>query len=166
MLEDNASSNFLGVWELISPYRDALVRLWRVASRKGILYRVLTWMERRYVEALMLAKWDRILSPLVLKILAPIVRKMLRALGSTYRQFQLQCEGDVDKDEIKGLLSTMCPSTYRIMKNVAEEISQLAQRWGNKLSLSWPKDSGFIKYLIMMNLPQNNNPHSIFTIKF
>jgi hypothetical protein len=123
-------------------------------------------MERRYVEALMLAKWNRILSPLVLKILAPIVRKVLRALGSTCRQFHLQFEGAVDEEEVKGLLSTMCSSTYRIMKNVAEEISRLAQKWGNKLSLNWPKDSGFIRYLIMMNLPQNNNPHNIFTIKF
>lgn len=113
----------------------------------------------------MLATWDRIRSPAVLRILAPIVRKMLRALGNKCGRVQIKCDGAVDRDEVKGILSAMCSSAYRLMKNVAEGISRLAQRWGNNLACKWAEDRGFIKYLIMMNLPQNDNPCGIITIK-
>jgi len=77
---------WMRVWDLIPPERDALVRLRSMAFRNRILYKVLTWVQRRYVDALMLARWDRIRSPLVLKILAPIVKKLLKALGWKFRE--------------------------------------------------------------------------------
>jgi len=152
----------MGFWDLIPPERDTVVKLWRMALRNKSLCRVLTWSQQRYVDALMLAQWDRIRSPLVLKILAPIVKKLLSALGKRLRGFlRIVCRNAVD--EVKAALSLMGETTYRMMKGVAKEISRIAQSWGNKLAHKWPEDAGFLKYLMVMSLPQNRNP-PMFTL--
>ncbi|MGQ9552161.1 MAG: hypothetical protein ACUVUE_07025 [Candidatus Bathycorpusculaceae bacterium] len=151
-------ADFTGVWDLVPPEKGALVRLWRMASRSRIQYKVLTWRQRRYMDALMLARWDRIRSLLVLKILAPIVKKLLSALGRRLGAFlRIACRSAVDEEAVKAALSLMGETAYRMVKGVAKSISRIAQGWGNKLAREWPEDPKFIRYLMVMSLPQNGN---------
>jgi len=113
-----------------------------------------------------MARWDRITSPLVLRVLAPIIKKMLKALGRVF-EAPLTVESGaeaVDRDAVKGALSLMGGSACRIVRRVAERLSLFAQAWGNRLAREWTRDAGFIRYLTMMCLPQNRNLYAPFTI--
>ena len=88
---------------------------------------------------------DKIRSGLLLRVLAPFVGRLLTAIG-----------GDVRK----GALSLMGRGAYRMMVGVAEKIVQIAQKWGNRSAREWLKGA-FMKYLLVMNLPQNNNPVTV-----
>jgi len=150
------------VWSLIRPKRRWLEKLWKLSFRCGVTRRVLSLDERRYLNALLLARWRSLRSRLVLGILAPIVKKMLNALGRFFKApLCIVCGGDVDGEAVKGALSLMGESAYRITRSVAERISQIAQGWGNRLAQKWPEDSGFIRYLMVMSLPQNRNPFTL-----
>jgi len=35
----------------------------------------------------------------------------------------------------------------------AEEISRLAQKWGNKTAYKWAKETGFIRFITIMYMP-------------
>jgi len=50
----------------------------------------------------------------------------------------------------------MDKGAYMMMRRVAERIVQVARKWGNRSACEW-LDEGFIKYLMIMNLPQNKN---------
>jgi len=135
------------VWDLVRPDRDSLNRLKRVSLRSKSWFSVLSLSERRFLDAVMMTV-DKIRSVLLLRVLAPLVRKLLRAIG-----------GDVGN----GALALMGDGAYMMMKSVAEKIVGIAQRWGNKSACEWLEGPGFIRYLIVMSLPRNRNP-PMFTI--
>jgi len=80
MMEEND----MKVWGLIRPDRKSLENLFRRALRSGALRRVLSMGHRLYLKALLMASWSEIRSLLVLKILAPIVKKISEALDSMH----------------------------------------------------------------------------------
>jgi len=128
------------IWELISPDRNSLTKLKRLSLRNRSWFTKLSWRQRRLVDAVIIAL-DRVRSPLLLRLLAPIIGNLLMAIG-----------GDV----VKGALALMGVGAYRMMRNVVERIIQTAKSWGNKIAHTW-LDGNFIKYLIIMSLPQNRN---------
>lgn len=131
------------VWDLIRPERRSLDKLKRISIRNKSWFGVLTWGQRRFIEAVMKVV-ERIRSPLLLRLLAPLVMKLLSAAGKG--------------DATMGAFTLMGKTAYRLMRNVAQKISSIAQRWGNNIAQKWVEDAGFIKYLMMMSLPQNKNP--------
>jgi len=163
--EKGSIKDNMKVWDLVYPDRESLTKLTKSALSKKSVRKKLSWRDRIYLKALFKASWNQIRSRVVLEILAPMVEKMLKALGREYEKSQLEYEGTMDKEEVKGLLSMRLHSAYKMMRGVAEEISRLAQGWGNKLARKWSEDPGFIKYLMMMNLPQNKNIYLPFTIR-
>ena len=84
---------------------------------------------------------DRIRSGLLLKTLAPLVRRLLVAIGGNVRM---------------GALNLMRRGAYKMMMGIAEKIVQIAERWGNRSARQW-LNRAFVKYLLVMNLPQNNS---------
>jgi len=156
----------MDVWSLVGSDRESLTKLASRFLKDWSLGRRLRWSERLYLKALLMARWDRITSPLVLRVLAPMVKKMLKALGRAF-EAPLTVESGaeaVDRDAVKGVLSLMGDSAYRIVRQVAERLSGYAQSWGNRLARKWLDDAGFICYLTMMSLPQNRNLYAPFTI--
>jgi hypothetical protein len=55
-----------------------------------------------------------------------------------------------------GALSLMDKGAWDMMRIAGLKITSYAQKWGNRYACSWI-DEGFIKYLMVMNLPKNNN---------
>jgi hypothetical protein len=88
---------------------------------------------------------DRIRSSLLLKVLGPLVRRLLEAIGGDART---------------GALVLMDRGAYDMMRGVAEKIVAVAQKWGNKSAEKWLTE-GFLKYLLVMNLPRNKNSMAI-----
>jgi len=130
------------VWNLIQPERNSLNRLKRISIRNKSWFRMLSWEQRRFIDAI-ITMVKRIRSLLLLKILAPIVMKLLNAVGKG--------------NALRGALALMDEASYRMMRDAAQNISRIAQNWGNKLAHKWLEDVGFLKYLTVMSLPQNRN---------
>jgi hypothetical protein len=129
--------------------KGPLARLMRKGWRAGVLYRCLKKSEYELVK-LVIKLLDRVSSLLLARVLAPMIRKLLEALQGTPK-LMIHVLGEVN---------------YWMRKegrSLAEKISRVAQRWGNKSAYKWPRDIGFIKYLTIMNLPRNKNPNSSFT---
>jgi len=130
----------LKVWDLVRPERGSLTRLKRLSLRRRAWFTVLDWKQRRLMD-IVIKTVDQIRSALLLRVLAPLVRKLLTAIGGDAR---------------KGALTLMSSAAYEMMRTVAQKIVQIAQRWGNKSAYGWLEE-GFIKFLMVMNLPQNKN---------
>ena len=164
--KDEEGSNGKNVWSVIEPDRVSLTRLVRRVFSDRLCRKIanLTFNERMYLKVLFEAKWNRLKSLLVLDVLAPIVEKMLRALGRRFEGSALHYEGPFDKDIVKGALSIMSKSAFRIIGNVADRICYLAKKLGNRFADSWRRDPAFIKYLTVLVLPQNKNPLPPFSI--
>jgi len=163
---DRQESDEKGVWSLVEPNRVSLTRLIRRVFSDRLCRKIanLTSNEKAYLNALLKAQWKRLKSWLVLKILAPIVEKMLRALGRRFEGSALHYEGSFDKEVVKGALSIMSKSTLRLISNVADRICCIAKKLGNKFADSWRKDPAFIKFLAVLVLPQNRNSYPPFSI--
>jgi hypothetical protein len=129
------------VWDLLRPERGSLSRLKKFSLRSRAWFTVLSWKQRRFMDVV-IRTVDKIRSLLLLKALAPLVARLLAAIGGNTRQ---------------GALKLMDIGAYRMMMGVAEKIVQVAQRWGNRSAREW-LDSAFLKYLMVMSLPQNKNP--------
>jgi hypothetical protein len=128
------------VWDLVCPKRNSLARLRRASIRNKAWFRVLNQGQRRFMDVV-IKTVDRIRSILLLRVLAPLVRRLLKAVGG---------------DTKGGALVLMDKGAYRMMRNVAEKIVRVAQKWGNRRAREW-LDQSFLNYLLVMNLPQNNN---------
>jgi len=153
-----------GVWILIKPDRNSLNKLKRISIRNKFWFKELSWEQRRFIELVIMVV-EKIRSHLLLKLLAPLVKKLLTAIGGSLKVSPLiECKNEfVNEEAVKGALFLMFESAYRMIEDVAKRISQVAQACGNSLAGKWPKDSGFVKYLMAMSLPQNNN--RAFTIR-
>lgn len=132
------------VWNLMRPNRDSLKKLKRVSIRNRLWFKAINWKQRRFIDAVIMTV-ERVRSLLMLRVLAPIVEKLLVTFGGDMR---------------KGALSLMGEGAYGMMRSVAEKIVHVAEKWGNKSAHEWLRTS-FFKYLIIMNLPQNRNMSTI-----
>jgi hypothetical protein len=128
------------IWNLVQPERGSLEKLKRVSIRNRAWFRVLDWKQRRFMD-IVLKLVDRIRSPLLLRVLGPLVSRLLVAIGGDART---------------GALALMGKSAYDMMRGVAEKIVAVAQKWGNNSAKEWLNE-GLIKYLVVMNLPRNKN---------
>ena len=128
------------IWNLVQPERRSLEKLKRLSIRSRAWFRVLDWKQRRFMD-IVIKTVDRIRSPLLLRVLGPLVKRLLEAIG---------------RDAKAGALALMDRGAYNMMIGVAEKIVAVAQKWGNKSAKEW-LDKGFIKYLVIMNLPRNKN---------
>ncbi|MEM3041897.1 MAG: hypothetical protein QXG97_07760 [Nitrososphaerota archaeon] len=141
MASTGVTQNDEEIWDLIPPERTSLKKLRQISIRNKSWFRMLSWTQRRFIDATIVVT-ERIRSLLMLRVLAPLVRKLLEALGENPRN---------------GFLALMSEGAYKIAKNAAEKIVQTAQRWGNKSAPKW-LDYSFIRFLMVMNLSQDKNP--------
>jgi len=132
--------NSEGVWDLIRPERDSLNKLKRISLRNKSWFNVLNLEQRKFIDAVIITL-NKIHSLLILRFLAPLVGKLLAAMGGDGR---------------KGALALRGEAACKMMRCVAERVVFIAKRWGNKSAPKW-LDASFIRYLIAMSLPQNKN---------
>ena len=107
---------------------DKLAKIRLVAVRRGVWFRVLNRVERGVID-LTLRVTRRIRSRILARVVYSIVKKLLEALESKVIQQMRQ-----------------------IGVPLAEKISLIAQKWGNKIACGWAGDVGFIQYLTIMNM--------------
>ena len=107
---------------------DELTRIRLMAIRRGVWFKVLSRLERGLVD-LSLKVVRRIRSKILARAICSIVKKLLKALQS---ELKLQM--------------------HQIGVPLAEKISQIAQKWGNKTAREWASDLGFIQYLTLMRV--------------
>jgi hypothetical protein len=128
-----AETNIFG---LVQPVRSSLARLMQLSKRSRAWFGVLSWEQRRFLDAV-IRTVDRVVSPFLLRVLEPLVKKLLIAIGGDVRSGALALNGK---------------SAYRIVMNLAKKLVGLAEAWGNKNARQW-LDEDFLRYLVIMNLP-------------
>ena len=98
------------------------------AMRRGVWFKVLTRAERAQMELTMKIV-KRIRSHFLAKIVTSIIEKLLEAMES---------------------------KVSRLMREVghplARNLSETAQKWGNRSAKHWSQDSDFVQYLTIMYL--------------
>jgi len=111
--------------------RSEMIRIRARAIRRGIWFRVLTKVERACID-LVIKVVERVRSRLLQKVLSSILKKLEEAMES---------------------------QVWRLMREIgdklAQKLSQIAQKWGNKTATKWAQDLGFIQYL---TITQINTP--------
>ena len=121
--------------QTLTPLTKSMLANVRIrALRRGLWFKTLNRLERAGVD-LTLKVVDKVRSSVLTKMLTSIVAKLSEAL-----------EGRVAR--------TMREVGY----SLAQQISRIAQEWGNKSGVKWQADHGFIQYLAVMCL--NNSPMS------
>ena len=105
-----------------------MVKMRQDARRKGCYYRVLKQSERMLLD-LTIRVVEKVRSFMLDKLISQIVGKLLEAMESR---------------------------VYRLMRtegrSMVEQLSKIAQSWGNRAAKSWVKDRGFMQYLTVSNL--------------
>lgn len=132
------SENFVRVSEWFPLTKEALARLKLRALRRGVWFRELKVSERQMMD-LVIRIVDKVRSRVLAKVLSHIVNKLLEAMGNI-------------PDVMEAVVGRVA---YWMMKNgrcLAQELSRIANDWGNKSAYSWPADRGFIQYLTVMDL--------------
>jgi len=143
--------NVMGDFELVGKTEDGLLevcgvplkrghlsKLMKIASRMGVLYRCLSRSQRMYL-SLVIKLVDRVVSVFLARVLTPIIVKLLEALRG-FPKFMVEVLGKVGYwMMVKG-------------REKAREISRIAQRWGNKTAHKWARETGFARYLTIMNM--------------
>lgn len=118
--------------------RKTLAKLKIRAQRLGIWFRRLKKNERRLLD-LVIVVVERVQSSFLAKILTPIVKRLLEAMGGA-------------QAALKVLMGEVA---YKMMKegpHLARKFCQIALDWGNKTAAKWPLDTNFIQYLTIMDL--------------
>ena len=113
---------------LLSIRSDELAKIRSVSLRRGVWFKVLNRLERGLMN-LALKVTRRVRSRVLADALYSIVEKLLNALESKISQQMRQ-----------------------IGIPLADKLSRIAQKWGNRLAHKWAKDLGFIKYLTVMKM--------------
>jgi hypothetical protein len=101
-------------------------------------YRLLGLDKRRLIEAV-IQTVDKIKSSLLLKILTPLVERLLQALGG-----------------IPGFMGILAYGMLSYGQSHAKRVSRVAFEWGNSLAAQWADDKGFIRFLTIMDI--NSHP--------
>lgn len=122
------------VWTLMTGHaripltKGALAKIRSKAIRRGVWFKVLSGAERAYM-GLAIRVVERVRSFLLAKVLTSILKKLLSAMESR---------------------------VARIMREVgrplAQKLSRIAQKWGNKPAVKWTDDHGFIQYLAVTHI--------------
>ena len=97
-------------------------------------YRVLGLDKRRLIDAV-IQTVDKVQSSLLLKILTPLAGKLLQAIGG-----------------VRGLMGPLYFGMKSFGQPLAQKISQIAEKWGNKSAAKWANDVGFIRFLTVIDL--------------
>jgi len=126
------------VWTLmtgqarISLTRSELAKIRAKAIRRGVWFKVLSGAERAYM-GLAIRVVERVRSLLLAKVLTSILKKLLSAMESRVARIIREVGGPL-----------------------AQKLSRIAQKWGNKPAVQWADDHGFIQYLAVnyMNTPE------------
>lgn len=126
----------VNVWELIMPDKKSLDRLRRVSIRIRSWFAELSFEQRRFIELVILVV-EKIRSRLLLKLLAPLILKLLNAIL---------------KRAAMGAIALIGEAAYRKMRDSARKICMIARSWGNYSATEWSEDKGFIKYLTITKL--------------
>lgn len=108
--------------------RSEIIKVKTRALRKGVWYRVLTKVERAYID-LVIEVVDRVRSRLLSRVLSSVLRKLGAALESPVQRLMREV----------GL-------------RLASRLSLIAQKWGNKSAAFWAQDAGFMRYLIITHM--------------
>jgi hypothetical protein len=97
-------------------------------------FRTLTADKRRYIDAV-IQTVDKIHSLMILKILAPLVEKLIDAIGG-----------------LKGLFGSLSYGMQTFGLRQVRQISLIAVGWGNKLASQWMYDEDFIRHLTVIDM--------------
>ncbi|MCW3982399.1 MAG: hypothetical protein NWE96_00210 [Candidatus Bathyarchaeota archaeon] len=97
-------------------------------------FRLLSVDKRRLIDAV-IQTVDQVKSALLIKILSPLAEKLLQAIGG-----------------LAGLMGKLNFTMTTFAQFLAKRISQIAQKWGNKLAASWASDRGFIRFLAVTDM--------------
>ncbi|MEM3162765.1 MAG: hypothetical protein QW056_07265 [Candidatus Bathyarchaeia archaeon] len=118
--------------------RAPMLRLMRLARRYGVLLRCLNTAECMFFK-LVIKLIDGVRSLVLARALAPIITKLLKAIKG-FPKLMMEVLGKV--------------GYWMMFKGweKAEEISRLAQSWGNKAARKWAGEAGFARYLTIMNM--------------
>ena len=118
--------------------RETLAKVKQKALRCGVWFRKLRKDERMFME-LVIKVTDKVRSFKLAELVSRIVGKLLDAMGGVQAM-----TGEVAyKMKTDGL-------------RLAQKLSQIAQGWGNRSAVAWPRNSGFVQYLTIMWL--NGSP--------
>lgn len=118
--------------------RKTLAKLKTKAKRLRVWFRSLKKYERRLMD-LVIVVVEKVQSSLLARVLTPIVKKLLGAMGGT-------------QAVLKVLMGEVA---YKMMKDglrLARNFCQIALDWGNKSAAKWFLDTSFIQYLSIMDL--------------
>lgn len=107
---------------------QGLMKVKSKAVRKGIWYEALSRTERAIVD-LTIKCVEHVRSPILTKTITGILGKIVKTLE----------RGFLDKAQ-------------EIGNSLAQRLSELAGRWGNKNALIWQEDNDFVKFLGVMSL--------------
>jgi len=111
--------------------KDELARIKAKAMRRGIWFKMLTRAERAQMDLTMKIV-KRIRSFILAKVVSSIVKKLLDAMESKVAHL-----------------------TREVGHALAQKLSRIAKKWGNRSADQWAVDSDFIQYLTIsyMNTP-------------
>jgi len=110
---------------------DYLLKVRRKALRSKLWFKILNSAERAIL-TLAPKCVDKIKSPKLTLAVAKIIVKIKQALRSPLNLFRSQ-----------------------VARPIAEKISLIAQKWGNKSAREWAEDPKFITYLAIIKLNEN-----------
>ncbi len=114
--------------------KDGLAKIKTKALRQGAWFRLLSRSERAIID-LTIKVVERIRSFILARVVSSIVKKLLDSMES----------------KVARLIREVGPA-------LAQKLSLVAQKWGNKSAVKWNDDPGFRQYLAVMYL----NTPSVF----
>jgi len=111
--------------------RSEIIEVKTRALRRGVWFKVLTRVERACID-LAIKVVERVRSRLLQKVLFSVMKKLEEVMESQ-----------------------VCRLMREVGDSLAQKLSQIAQDWGNKSSVGWAKDTGFVQFLTItyMNAP-------------
>jgi hypothetical protein len=121
-------------WGDIHPTRDMLAELRLRARRCRAWFNELSRSQRNLMELVIAVVKEKVRSLFLAKLLAPIVKKLLDAMGG-----------------IQALIGEIAYKMETVGLRLAQKLSQIAQAWGNKSAARWPEDKGFVQFLTIMD---------------
>jgi len=121
-------------WDDIHPTRDMLAELRMRARRCRAWFNELSRDQRNLMELVMLVVKGKVRSLFLARLLVPIVKKLLDAMGG-----------------IQALIGEIAYKMRTDGLRLAQKLSQIAQAWGNKSAAKWPEDKGFVQFLTIMD---------------
>ncbi len=121
-------------WDKIRPTRRMLVKLKMKARRFRVWFNELSRNQRSIIDLVIVVVDEKVRSLALAKLLAPIVKKLLEAMGG-----------------IQALIGEIAYKTKTVGVSLAKKLSRIAQTWGNESASEWPEDKSFIRYLAVID---------------